>query len=212
MSEIPDCLLYMQVTRGYARRSHAFPDEVTPTVVIYTREFAGRPDEFYEKGVTTITVPDDRWGRCNIKTVALLPNCLAKQKAHRAGCYEAIFYSTENVVYEGASANVFCVIDGTITTAPLSGKVLPGVTRARLIQLARSAGLDLVERDYTVAELKGADEVFLTGTSTEVMPVVRVDDTTIRTGKPGPVTRELWRLMLEHIKQSQARISGSRAE
>ncbi len=211
-SGIPGCLLYMQVTRGYARRSHAFPDDVTPTVVIYTREFTGRPAEFYEKGVSTITVPDDRWGRCNIKTVALLPNCLAKEKAHRAGCYEAIFYSTDNVVYEGASANVFCVIDGTITTAPLSNKVLPGITRARIVQLTRSAGLNLVERDYTVAELKSADEVFLTGTSTEVIPVVTVDDTTIGTGKQGPVTRQLQRLMLEHIRHSQARAPGSRAE
>ena len=200
-SKIPDYLLYMQVTRGYARRGHAFPDEVTPTVVIYTREFAGRPDEYYEKGVATITVPDDRWGRCNIKTVALLPNCLAKQKAHRAGCYEAIFYSAQNVVYEGASTNVFCVINGTITTAPLSNKILPGITRARLIELVRAAGLDLVERDYTVAQLKAADEAFLTGTSTEVMPIVRVDDTTIAAGEPGPVTRRLRRMMLQHLEQ-----------
>jgi len=200
-SELPDCLLYMQVTRGHARRGHAFPDEVTPTVLVYTREFAGRPDDYYDQGVATITVPDDRWGRCNIKTIALLPNCLAKEKAHRAGCYEAIFYSAQNLVYEGASTNVFCVINGTITTAPLSNKILPGITRARLIGLLRAAGLDLVERDYTVAELKAADEVFLTGTSTEVMPVVRVDDTTIGTGEPGPLSRRLRLMMLEHAEQ-----------
>ena len=200
-SQLANCLVYIQVTRGYARRGHAFPEEVTPTVVIYTIEFAGRAAEYYEKGVTTITVPDDRWGRCNIKSIALVANCLAKEKAYRAGCYEAIFYSAKGVVYEGASTNVFCVLDGTIVTAPLSNKILPGITRARLIGLARAGGFQLVERDYTVGELKGADEVFLTGTSTEVMPVIRVDDTTIGTGEPGPVSRQLRRLMLEHIQR-----------
>ncbi len=210
-SQLANCLVYIQVTRGYARRGHAFPDEVKPTVVVYTIEFAGRAAEHYEKGVATITVPDDRWGRCNIKSIALLANCLAKEKAYRAGCYEAIFHSPTGVVYEGASTNVFCVIDGSIVTAPLSNKILPGITRARLMELARAGGFQMVERDCTVVELKGADEVFLTGTSTEVMPVIRVDDTTIGTGEPGPVSRQLRRLMLEHIQRvcGSAPVAGS---
>jgi D-alanine transaminase len=159
----------------------------------------------YEKGVATITVPDDRWGRCNIKTIALLPNCLAKERARRAGCYEAIFYSADGTVYEGGSTNVFCVSDGTILTAPLSNKILPGITRARLLKLARSADFDVDERAFTVDQLKGADEVFLTGTSTEVMPVVTVDDTSIGSGEPGPVSRQLRQLMLEHVSRCRGR-------
>jgi len=198
-SGIDDCLIYMQVTRGYARRSHAFPDKATPTVVIYIREFPGPVAGLHEHGVATITVPDDRWGRCHVKTIALLPNCLAKERARRAGCYEAIFYSAEGVVYEGASTNVFCVMDGRVITAPLSNKILPGITRARVIELARAAGIEVVEREFTIDELKAAGEVFLSGTSTEVMPVVTVDDTTIGTGEPGPVTRRLRQALLQHI-------------
>ena len=199
-SGLDDGIIYLQVTRGEARRGHAFPESPRPSVVIYTREFGGRPPEYYQRGVAAITVPDDRWGRCHIKSIALLPNCLAKEKARRAGAYEAIFCSPEGIVREGASTNVFCVIDGTLTTAPLSNKILPGITRARLIELAGRAGLPVQERDYGLDELKCAQEVFLTGTTTEVMPVVRVDDTTIGTGEPGPVTRRLLELMLEHVR------------
>ena len=200
-SGLSECLIYMQVTRGHARRQHAFPPEPKPTVIVYTREFGGLPAANYETGVGTITVPDDRWGRCNIKSIALLPNCLAKERAYRAGRFEAIFYSAQGIVYEGASTNVFCVIDGTVLTAPLSNKILPGITRARVLAVAREAGLGTMEREFTVEELNGADEVFLTGTTTEVMPVVTVDDTTIGTGKPGPVSRQLRQLMLEHVRK-----------
>lgn len=211
-SGLSDCILYFQVTRGHAPRNHAFPDSPTPTVVIYTREFTGRPREYYERGVSVITVPDDRWGRCHIKSIALLPNCLAKEKARRAGAYEAVFCSPEGIVREGTSTNVFCVIDGTITTAPLSNRILPGITRARLIELARRAALPLQERDYTIDELKRAQEVFLTGTTTEVMPVVRVDDTTIGAGEPGPLTRRLRGLMLEHIRSVCGEAAAARRE
>ncbi len=200
-SRLGDGLIYIQVTRGYAPRKHGFPPDAEPTVVVYVRDFEGYPPENYEKGVRTITVPDERWDRCNIKSIALLPNCLAKERAHRAKCYEAIFCSARGVVREGSSSNVFCVVDGTVTTAPLSNKILPGITRARVLVVARGAGLPVVEREYTVEELKNAGEVFLTGTTTEVMPVVMVDDTTIGAGAPGPVTRQLRQLMLEHIAE-----------
>jgi len=204
-SQLAQPRIYIQVTRGYAPRTHAFPAEATPTIVIYTRNYDSRPSQEYEKGVRTITVPDDRWGHCHIKSIALLPNCLAKERAYRTGAFEAIFYSRKGVVYEGTSTNVFCIIDGAITTAPLSNKILPGITRARLIELARAAGLEVAERDYTVDEMKSAGEVFLTGTTTEVMPVIQVDETTIGRGEPGPLARRLRQLMLEHIRQCCAR-------
>jgi D-alanine transaminase len=195
------CIVYVQVTRGHARRKHAFPAEVRPTLLLYVREFTGHPPENYTLGIRTITVPDDRWSRCHIKSIALLANVLAKERAHRAGAYEAIYHSAEGLVYEGSSSNVFCVLGGTVTTPPLCHKLLPGLTRRRLLLLAREAAIPVAEREFTVAELKGAEEVFITGTTSEVMPVCQVDDVIIGRGAPGPVTQRVRGLMLKHISE-----------
>jgi D-alanine transaminase len=195
------CIVYIQVTRGHARRRHAFPPEVRPTLLLYVREFTGHPLENYTAGIRAITVPDDRWGRCHIKSIALLANVLAKERAHRAGAYEAIYHSPEGLVYEGSSSNVFCVLAGTVTTPPLSHKLLPGLTRRRLLTLVREAAVPVAEREFTVAELKSAQEVFITGTTSEVMPVRQVDDAIIGRGAPGPVSQRLRSLMLQHISE-----------
>jgi D-alanine transaminase len=200
-SGFPQCIVYIQVTRGHARRRHAFPPEVRPTLLLYVREFSGHPPENYTLGIRTITVPDDRWGRCHIKSIALLANVLAKERAHRAGAYEAIYYSPEGLVHEGSSSNVFCVLAGTVTTPPLSHKLLPGLTRRRLLVLAPKAGIPVAERELTLAELKAAQEVFITGTTSEVMPVRQVDDVIIGRGAPGPVSQRLRGLMLQHIRE-----------
>jgi D-alanine transaminase len=200
-SGLQQCTIYVQVTRGHARRKHAFPADVRPTLLLYAREFTGHPPENYAHGIRTITVLDDRWGRCDIKSIALLANVLAKERAHRAGAYEAIYCSAEGLVYEGSSSNVFCILAGTVTTPPLSHKLLPGLTRRRLLLLAPKAGIPVAEREFTVAELKAAQEVFITGTTSEVMPVRQVDDVIIGRGVPGPLTQRLRRLMLEHISE-----------
>lgn len=200
-SGLRQCTIYVQVTRGAARRKHAFPSGAQPTLLLYVREFTGHPAENYTHGVRTITVPDDRWGRCHIKSIALLANVLAKERAYKAGAYEAIYCSPEGLVYEGSSSNVFCVLAGTVTTPPLSHKLLPGLTRRRLLILARGAAVPVAEREFTVAELKSAQEVFLTGTTSEVMPVRQVDDVIIGPGAPGPLSQRLRRLMLKHVSE-----------
>jgi len=205
-SGFKQCIIYIQVTRGAARRKHAFPVDARPTLLLYTREFTGHPAENYTQGIRTITVPDDRWSRCHIKSIALLANVLAKERAHRAGAYEAIYYSPEGLVYEGSSSNIFCVLGGTVTTPPLSAKLLPGLTRRRLLAVARKARIPVAERQVTLTELKSAEEVFITGTTSEVMPVRQVDDVIIGRGTPGPVTRRLRDLMLDHISACCGRL------
>ncbi|HEY8418014.1 MAG TPA: aminotransferase class IV, partial [Limnochordales bacterium] len=149
----------------------------------------------YEQGATAIVVPDQRWLRCDIKSINLLPNALAKEHARRAGALEALFDREGTGITEGASSNVFIVQDGALVTAPAGPFILRGVTRDLIIELAREAGLPVVERFFSRAELLAADEVFLTGTMTEVMPVVRVDGQVIGGGVPGPVTRRMHALL-----------------
>jgi D-alanine transaminase len=210
-SGLHQCTIYVQVTRGRARRKHAFPVDARPTLLAYTREFAGHPAENYTQGIRTITVPDDRWGRCHIKSIALLANVLAKERAYRAGAYEALFCSPEGVVYEGSSSNIFCVLAGTVTTPRLSPRLLPGLTRRRVLALARTARIPVAEREVTIGELKSAEEAFITGTTSEVMPVRQVDDVIIGRGTPGPVSGRLRQLMLEHISECCARLGAPAA-
>jgi len=198
---MPKAMVYLQITRGVAPRAHAFPAvRPEPTVVITVREFPHKEAELVARGVSCITAPDVRWARVDLKSTILLPNVLAKQLAVEAGCYEAIFIGADERVLEGTSSNIFIVKDGTLFTHPLNHKILPGITRRFLIGLAAKAGIAVREEWVTRADLYTADEVILSGTTTEVTPVLRIDDHPIGDGKPGPVTQKMFDLFLAAIR------------
>ncbi len=189
-SGITEGTLYLQVTRGPARRKHAFPEGARPTVFAIARPFAGVTETEREAGVACLTLPDTRHGLCEIKTIGLLPNVLANERAKRAGAYEAIFVR-DGVVTEGSHASVFAVLGGAVWTHPVRN-ILPGVTRRLVLGLARSSGSDVREEPVPLDRLREAEEIFLTGTATEVLGVVLLDGRTVGGGKPGPVTRRLY--------------------
>jgi D-alanine transaminase len=194
-----DGVVYVQVTRGAAPRKHAFPPQGTePTVYVAAREYASHPDGFWEDGVAAVTVPDNRWARCDIKSIALLPNVMANQAAHAADAFEALFVK-DGVVLEGSHSNLWGVREGRLVTYPASNYILPGITRARVFELARELGIPADEGMIYSDELFDMDELFLSGTTTEIMPVVRVDGREVVDGEPGPITRKLFRAFRDSL-------------
>lgn len=187
-----DCTVYGQLTRGQARRRHTFPDpgEAQPNEFWIVRPAPVYPPASREQGVALSLQPDERWAHCHYKTTALLPNCLAKERARRAGAFEAVL-ARDGVVTEASATNLFAVLDGVVRTHPLDNRILPGITRIALLRAARATGIPVVETAFTVDEMMGAEELFLTSTTMEVMPASRVDGHAIGTGRPGPVTRRL---------------------
>jgi D-alanine transaminase len=195
---IDEGTVYVQLTRGPARRSHAFPEGVRPTLFMLARPFPGPGEQNRKRGVSVVTAADLRWGYCEIKTIGLLPNVLAYQRARAEGCFEAVLVR-DGVVTEGTHSSVFCVRDRVVYTHPIDN-ILPSITRRYTIDALRSEGVAVEEVGVTVEEFKAADEVFLAGTTTEIMPVVEVDDEPVGSGKPGEVTGlayELYRRDLE---------------
>lgn len=187
---VPVGILYLQITRGCAPRSHAFPAEGTPSVLTaYCKELA-RPVEKLEKGISVITVPDIRWLRCDIKTLNLLGNVLARQEAVERNADEAILHRNGTVT-ECSSSNLMIVKNGVIRTHPANNLILHGVTRQVVLGQARMLELPVAEEPFHLDALRGADEVFITGTTTEVTPVIAVDGEAVAGGKPGPITRRL---------------------
>jgi D-alanine transaminase len=198
-------IVYLQVTRGVARRDHAFPNAaIAPTVVITARAIDGAAAEARAAtGVGVITLPENRWGRCDIKTIDLLPNVLAKQAAKEEGAYEAWFVDADGLVTEGASSNAWIVdADGVLRTRDTGANILRGVTRLGLIDVAREAGYRVEERPFTVAEAKAAREAFLTGAGALVMPIVRIDDAPVANGHPGEVASRLRALYIKRAAQT----------
>ncbi|WP_375460710.1 D-amino-acid transaminase [uncultured Enterovirga sp.] len=188
---IREGLVYMQVTRGVSERDFAFPTDVAPTVVMFTQEKRMRDAPAAETGVAVITVPDLRWQRRDIKSVALLAQVLAKQAAAEAGVAEAWMVEDGHVT-EGSSSTAFIITkSGTIVTRPLSHAVLPGITREAVIRLAEEAQLRVEERLFTKAEAVDAAEAFLTSATMLVMPVVTIDGQPVAGGKPGPLVQRL---------------------
>jgi D-alanine transaminase len=185
--------IYIQITRGAAvPRHHAFPPKDTrPTVFVTVDAITPPPEAYWLDGVDAITVPDNRWARCDIKSVALLPNVLANQAAHAADAFEALFVR-DGVVIEGSHSNLWGVHRDRLITYPASNYILPGITRARVFGLANELGIEVVEGPIYFQDLYDIDELFLTGTTTEIMPVVRVDGREIVDGEPGPVTRRVF--------------------
>jgi D-alanine transaminase len=185
-------LLYMQVTRGVAPRDHAFPTHVRPALVMTTKNIDFSRQSKFDDGVGVITAPDQRWARRDIKTVNLLPNCLAKQTAVEAGAYEAFQVDGEGNVTEGTSSNAWIVDgDGMLVTRHLDNEILHGVTRRTILAIAAEEGVGFRERQFTVAEALAAKEAFVTSATSFVTPVVRIDGKPVGDGLPGPLTRRL---------------------
>ncbi|HEY0104749.1 MAG TPA: D-amino-acid transaminase [Rhizomicrobium sp.] len=191
-----DGLLYLQVTRGAIRRDHPIP-KISPRPSLMMTARALAPAEFERRrhdGVTVIGRPDERWARCDIKTIQLLPNLLAKTAARRAGAYEAWLVDGEGFVTEGSSTTAWIVDgDGRVVTRPLSNAILPGVTRRVILEAAAQAQLAVQERSFTLAEASAAREAFISS-ATGVMPVTAIDGHPVGDGKPGPVTRRVQEL------------------
>jgi D-alanine transaminase len=195
-----EAVVYIQVTRGSAPRRHAFPPPGTaPTVFAAATPFVAKTEK--ATGVPVITCPDIRWGRCDIKSVNLLANVLANQRAAGRGAYEAILVR-DGLVTEATHSSVFAVVGGVLRTHPNGPAILPGVTRGVILELAAEAGLEASEEAVTAAELGSAEEVLLTGTTTDVMPVTRIDGKAVGTGRPGPVTRRLSALLAARMPVS----------
>ncbi len=199
-----EAVVYVQVTRGAAPRRHAFPAAGTPpTTFVSAWRFVPRREQM-ASGVTAITHADLRWQRCDIKSVNLLPNVLANQRATEQGAYEAILVR-DGVVTEGTHSNVFGVVDGVLRTHPAGPAILAGVTRAVVLELARAGGLEVREQALTAGDLARAEEVFVTGTTTDIMPVIAVDGRPVGHGGPGPIARRLGEGLTRRIEISAAR-------
>jgi D-alanine transaminase len=199
-NRVIDGIIYLQMTRGVAKRDHAFPEQSKTSLVVTARSMPPRPAAILEKGVNVITVPDIRWQRCDIKSVSLLPNILAKQAAREAGAYEAWMVDKENQITEGSSTNAWIVDDsGDLITRQLDNAILSGITRMVVSDLAMRQQRRLVERSFTLKEAEQAAEAFLTSTTSFVTPVVQINDTPIGGGVPGPVTRALYDLYEAHL-------------
>jgi D-alanine transaminase len=193
-----EATVYMQVTRGATTRVHNFPpSHIQPTVYISVARFTPYAD-LAKTGASAISHPDLRWGRCDLKTLNLLPNVLASQAAKERGAFEAMLIR-DGVVTEGAKTNFFGVVDGSLRTHPCDTHILPGITRSVLRDLASDVGIALDETPIRANEIPRLSELFLTGTTTDVMPVVKLDDQPIGDGTPGELTRRLQRVLAESL-------------
>ncbi|RAK61166.1 D-amino acid aminotransferase [Phenylobacterium hankyongense] len=202
-NRIRDGLVYLQVSRGVAPRDHAFPTQpVAPAMVITVSAVDRVAAEIRAaKGIGVITTPENRWGRCDIKTVGLLPNALAKQKAREAGATEAWFVDELGFVTEGASSNAWIVDgEGRLRTRDANANILRGITRHTLLDVIAQAGLEVDERPFTPDEAVAAQEAFITGAGTLVLPVIAVDGRPVGKGAPGPVAARLRRLYIERAR------------
>jgi len=199
-AKIERAAVYIQVSRGVSPRNHSFPANIPVQVVMTVRKIEEKNPPIRETGISAITVEDFRWGRCDIKTVQLLPNVLAKQKALDVGCYDAIFVSKDGIVREGSSSNLFILSGGMLITHPLTPDILPGITRSLVLDICREKEYPVKERFFDKSELYGAAEVFLTGTITEVLPVVQIDGRPAGNGKVGPAARALQEGLLGRLK------------
>ena len=195
-------ILYMQVTRGVAPRDHKFPAMARPALVITCKRLKPVPAKYLEEGVGVITLPDLRWKRCDIKTIALLPNVLGKQRATEEGAYEAWQIDPDGNVTEGTSTNAWIVTtDKKIVTRPLGHEILPGVTRRALLELLQTTDFTLEERSFALSEALAAAEAFLTSSSVFLLPITRIDGEKIGDGKPGDFSKRLRQLYLDHAER-----------
>ena len=200
-------LVYLQVTRGVARRDHAFPKPGTRPAIVITAKSINRDRlaGLAEKGVAIITCPDIRWTRVDVKSISLLPNCLAKQAARQRGAFEAWLIDRDGYVTEGASTNAWIVTeDDVLVTRQADQSILNGVTRRALADIAVSQGLTVQERPFTVAEALRGREAFVSASTLAAMPVISIDGVPVGSGKPGPIAQRLWQHVRDHDAVSVA--------
>ena len=192
-----DQSIYLQITRGVAPRDHAFPPDATPTVFAYAQQISYPSPKLVADGVAAVTCSDIRWQRCDIKAIALLANALLRQEAIDQGAAEAILLR-DGCVTEGAASNIFIIKEGLIITPPKGPYILPGVTRDLLLELARSHGVPCAEATIHESDLFEADEVWLTSSTREILPVTRLNGKLIGDGRPGPVHARMFALYREY--------------
>ena len=199
-NDLSNGFLYMQVTRGVAPRDHKFPNGAKPALVMTTRQIRPHSQKLLGEGLKVITTPDIRWQRCDIKSVSLLPNVLAKQAAAESGAYEAWQVDARGHVTEGSSTNAWIVTkDDTVITRDATHAILNGITRLSLIKLIESEGYGLEERSFTVDEAKAAREAFMTSSTSFVLPVTQIDETPVGNGHPGILTGKLRQHYMDYM-------------
>jgi len=200
LNEPEDQSLYMHVTRGPAKRDHAFPKGVAPTVFLMSNPLTTPHRQQVSEGVCAITALDNRWLRCDIKAIALLPNVLLRQEAVEAGCVEAVLLR-EGFMTEGAASNIFVVSKGVMLAPPKNHLMLPGITYDVVLELAQANGIRHEVREIAEAELRGADEIWLTSSTKEVLAITRLDDAPVGNGKPGPLFERMYKLYQDYKNQ-----------
>jgi D-alanine transaminase len=191
-----DQSMYLQVTRGVAKRDHAFPKGVPPTVFLMSNVLAVPTQEAVDAGVAAITLPDNRWLRCDLKTTSLLPNVLLRQLAVDAGAVEAVLLR-DGLLTEGAASNIFVVKDGVLLVPPKSHLILPGITYDVVLELAQEHGIRCEIREVSEAELRSAQELWLSSSTREVLAITRLDAKPVGDGRPGPLFRRTYALFQE---------------
>jgi D-alanine transaminase len=194
-------LIYMQVTRGVAPRNHVFAPHLKPVLTMAVMPLKSPTNAMLEKGVDAISQPDLRWGRCDIKSVGLLANSLAKNAAVRAKAYEALLVDAHGMVTEGSATNAYMVKDGVIYTHPATNEILGGVRRTVLQRLCEETQMPFREVAFSLEEAKHADELFITSASSHVLPITTLDGQPIGTGRPGPLTMRLLELYRDHVTE-----------
>jgi D-alanine transaminase len=202
-NRVRDGMAYLQVTRGVAPRDHAFPaPAVRPALVVSAKRIDRAAAEAKAaKGVSVVTTPENRWSRCDIKTIGLLPNVLARQAAKEAGAAEAWFVDDQGLVTEGAASNAWIIdADGVLRTRDTAANILRGITRKSILGLAEALQIRVEERPFTADEAKTAREAFFTGAGALLMPVVRIDGAPVGDGTPGPVAKRLRSLYIEQAR------------
>ncbi len=190
-SGFPESMVYIQITRGVESRRHNYSHKIKANLVM---TFRARPEyapELLQKGIAIITVPEIRWSRCDIKSIALLPNIMMKQQAVDKGCQEALFVTEKQIIRECTAANIFLVKDNILYTPPADRHILNGVTRSYILEQTKRIHIKCIEKECSRNELLQADEVFITSSTIDLMPVVKVDGLPVNRGKPGPVSRKV---------------------
>jgi D-alanine transaminase len=188
--------VYFQVTRGVAKRDHSFPKDAEPTVFMMSNPLVTPPRELVQKGGTAVSAQDNRWLRCDIKSISLIGNCLLRQLSAEAGAVETILFR-DGKLTEASASNVFVVKRGVILSPPKSNLILPGITYDVVAELARANGVPLEFREVSEAEVRAADEIWVTSSSKEVLPVVTLDGAKVGDGRPGPVFARMYQLYQE---------------
>lgn len=200
--------VYFQVTRGVAKRDHSFPKDSVPTVFIMANPLVNPPKELVERGAAAVTAVDDRWHRCDIKSISLIGNCLLRQVSADVGAVETILFR-DGILTEASASNVFVVKGGVILSPAKTNLILPGITYDVIAEIAQAAGLPLEYREISEAEVRAADEIWVTSSSKEVLAIVTLDGKPVAGGKPGPVFRRVHALYQE-FKQKVMRAGKER--